>query len=107
MSDVSRAARAAPLGTHRPRGCGRRPREAGCAVPRNPRRNRTPLASMDGAGRIAQTIVSTLEEKVRAELARYEHPLFEFGARPASNGVEILIRFKLSEPQVHVYSYVM
>jgi hypothetical protein len=62
---------------------------------------------MDGAGRIAQETVSTLEEKVRAELARYEHPLFEFGARPASGGVEILIRFKLSEPQIHVYSYVM
>ncbi|HEV8384311.1 MAG TPA: hypothetical protein VGQ11_05520 [Candidatus Acidoferrales bacterium] len=44
---------------------------------------------------------------VRAELARYEHPLFEFDARPASAGVEILIRFKLPEPPVHVYSYVM
>lgn len=46
-------------------------------------------------------------EKVRAELARYEHPLFDFGARPASGGVEILIRFKPAEPQVHAYVYMM
>ncbi len=51
--------------------------------------------------------MSTLEEKVRAELERYEHPLFDFAARPATGGVEILIRFKPSDPQVHIYSYVM
>ena len=38
--------------------------------------------------------MSALLEKVRIELARYEHPLFDFSARPAPGGVEILIRFK-------------
>ena len=51
--------------------------------------------------------MSEMLEIVRAELARYEHPLFEFDARPAPGGVEILIRFRPPEPQVHVYSYMM
>ena len=34
-----------------------------------------------------------LAEKVRAELARYEHPLFVFDARPAAEGVEVIIRY--------------
>ena len=51
--------------------------------------------------------MSALVEKVRVELARYEHPLFEFDARPASDGVEILIRFKPRDVEVHTYAYVM
>ncbi len=47
--------------------------------------------------------VSDLVEKVRQELARYEHPLFAFGARPASEGVEVEIRLKLPEANVHTY----
>jgi hypothetical protein len=35
--------------------------------------------------------MNELTEKVRAELARYEHPLFVFGARPAAEGVEVEI----------------
>ena len=35
--------------------------------------------------------MNDLAEKVRAELMRYEHPLFVFGARPAAEGVEALV----------------
>ncbi len=48
-----------------------------------------------------------LVEKVRAELARYEHPLFVFDARPASDGVEVEIRFRPPEVQVHTYLFQM
>lgn len=51
--------------------------------------------------------MAEMVEIVRAELQRYAHPLFDFAARPAAGGVEILIRFKPPEPQVHTYSYVM
>jgi hypothetical protein len=44
-----------------------------------------------------------LTSKVRRELARYEHPLFEFEARAAGENVEVQIRFKPAEPEVHVY----
>jgi hypothetical protein len=51
--------------------------------------------------------VSELLEKVRAELARYEHPLFSFDARTAAEGVEVLIRFRATEIQVHEYVFLM
>jgi hypothetical protein len=41
--------------------------------------------------------------KVRAELVRYEHPLFAFDARPSGDGVELVIRYKLDDVAVHVY----
>jgi hypothetical protein len=44
-----------------------------------------------------------LTEKVRAELGRYEHPLFSFEARAVSLGVEVEIRFRPAEPAVHTY----
>jgi hypothetical protein len=44
-------------------------------------------------------------EKVRHELARYEHPLFEFDAQPAGDGVEVRIRFRPPSPEVHSYSF--
>ena len=44
-----------------------------------------------------------LAEKVRAELGRYEHPLFSFEARAAALGVEVEIRFRPTEPVVHTY----
>lgn len=47
--------------------------------------------------------VSDLVEKVRQELARYDHPLFAFDARPATEGVEVEIRLKLTEANVHTY----
>lgn len=48
-----------------------------------------------------------LVDKVKDELAGYEHPLFAFDAREHADGVEVLIRFLPPEPEVHVYSYVM
>ncbi len=46
-------------------------------------------------------------EKVREELARYEHPLFVFGARPAAEGVEVEIRFKPPGVEVHTYAFLL
>jgi len=51
--------------------------------------------------------VSGLVEKVRQELARYEHPLFAFDARPAREGVEVEIRFKSSGVPVHTYLFLL
>jgi hypothetical protein len=51
--------------------------------------------------------MSALTEKVKAELARYEHPLFLFDARPAGEAVEVEIRFKPQDPGVHVYTFQM
>ena len=44
-------------------------------------------------------------DKVRRELARYEHPLFDFAARPASEGVEIEIRYNPASTEVHNYIF--
>lgn len=46
-------------------------------------------------------------DKVKKELGRYEHPLFDFDARPASNGVEVEIRFKPAGVEVHTYYFVL
>jgi hypothetical protein len=62
--------------------------------------------------------MKALAEKVQAELARYEHPLFVFGARPAAEGVEVEIRYSPlsgglrvepapAEPQVHAYVFLL
>jgi hypothetical protein len=43
-------------------------------------------------------------EKVRAELARYEHPLVDFGAQTSPSGeVELTIRVRQSPVAVHTY----
>jgi hypothetical protein len=44
-------------------------------------------------------------EKVRHELARYEHPLFDFEARPGADGVEVEIRYKTANADVHKYTF--
>jgi hypothetical protein len=44
-------------------------------------------------------------DKVRRELARYEHPLFDFAARPATEGVEVEIRYKPAAAEVHNYIF--
>jgi hypothetical protein len=44
-------------------------------------------------------------EKVRAELVRYEHPLFAFEAHPRGEGVEIRIRLQPSPPDVDPYTF--
>jgi hypothetical protein len=46
-------------------------------------------------------------EKVKRELGRYEHPLFDFDARPAANGVEVEIRFRPAGVEVHTYFFVL
>lgn len=45
--------------------------------------------------------------RVTAELARYEHPLFDFSARAADGGVEIAIRYRPAEPAVHDYAFLL
>jgi hypothetical protein len=49
--------------------------------------------------------VGDLVEKVRTEIARYEHPLFDFCARSAAEGVEVLIDFKPTGVEVHRYVF--
>ncbi len=51
--------------------------------------------------------MNEMVEKVRAELLRYEHPLFHFAARAVAGGVEVEIRFHPPEPQVHVYTLLL
>ena len=51
--------------------------------------------------------MSELLEKVRQELARYEHPLFAFDARPAAEGVEVEIHFKPVAVEVHTYRFLL
>jgi hypothetical protein len=51
--------------------------------------------------------VTELAEKVRAELTRYEHPLFVFEARPSAEGVEVIIRYSPLEPELHIYTFLM
>ncbi|MBI3668430.1 MAG: hypothetical protein HY237_01410 [Acidobacteria bacterium] len=51
--------------------------------------------------------MSELVEKVRQELARYEHPLFTFDARPAAEGVEVHIHFQSPGVEVHPYRFLL
>jgi hypothetical protein len=48
-----------------------------------------------------------LLEKVKRELGRYEHPLFDFDARAASGGIEVAIRFKPTGIAVHTYQFLL
>jgi hypothetical protein len=51
--------------------------------------------------------VESLTEKVQREIARYEHPLFDFEARSATEGVEVEIKFKLVNEEVHRYVFLL
>jgi hypothetical protein len=53
--------------------------------------------------------VSTDEllQKVKKELVRYEHPLFDFDACAASGGIQVEIRFKPAEVEVHTYYFLL
>lgn len=51
--------------------------------------------------------VEGLTEIVRRELLRYEHPLFEFSARSASEGVEVEIHLRPEEPLIHRYIFLL
>ncbi len=46
-------------------------------------------------------------ERVREQLRLYEHPLLEFDAREAGEGVEVLIRFKDPAVKVHTYAFAL
>ena len=61
---------------------------------------------MESPGR-ASTPLSDLLENVRRELARYEHPLFDFEANAAANGVAVQIRFKPVGVEVHTYEFIL
>jgi hypothetical protein len=61
-----------------------------------PSSSRTPLVSSE-----------EYLEKVKRELGRYEHPLFDFDARPASGGIEVEIRFKPAGVEVHTYYFLL
>jgi hypothetical protein len=50
---------------------------------------------------------AALVDRVRSELARYEHPLFAFDARSNGDGVEVGIRFKLPEPHFDAYVFLL
>ena len=43
--------------------------------------------------------------RVQEELARYEHPLFEFAARESGEGVELVINFKNKSLGLHTYYF--
>ena len=61
---------------------------------------------MQSSGR-APIPLSDLLENVRRELARYEHPLFDFEANAAANGVAVQIRFKPTGFDVHTYEFIL
>lgn len=46
-------------------------------------------------------------EKVRAELARYEHPLFAFDAQSTADGVLVEIRFKPDASALEPYRFLL
>ncbi len=48
-----------------------------------------------------------LLEKVKTELRRYEHPLFGFDARTASEGIEVEICYKPGGAEVHTYYFLL
>jgi hypothetical protein len=50
-------------------------------------------------------VTEPLVERVRRELAAYEHPLFDFSARAAGESVEVEIRFKPAGLDVHNYVF--
>jgi hypothetical protein len=48
-----------------------------------------------------------LLEKVKKELARYEHPLFDFDAHATPAGIQVEIRFKPVGVEVHPYQFLL
>ncbi len=44
-------------------------------------------------------------EKVREQLARYEHPLLEFSARQKGETVEVIIDFRNKDLGLHTYYF--
>src|ERR1700747_577832 len=48
-----------------------------------------------------------LLEKVKRELVRYEHPLFDFDARAATGGIEVEIRFRPAGAEVQTSYFLL
>jgi hypothetical protein len=48
-----------------------------------------------------------LLERVKRELERYEHPLFDFDACAASGGIQVEIRFKPAGVDIHTYQFLL
>jgi hypothetical protein len=46
-------------------------------------------------------------DKVNRELARYEHPLFEWEALAVSRGIQVVVRVKVPECDIEPYSFVL
>jgi hypothetical protein len=56
---------------------------------------------------MANHAVESLTERVQREIVRYEHPLFDFAARPAAEGVEVEIIYKAANAEVHRYVFLL
>jgi arsenate reductase len=54
---------------------------------------------------LRETADVPLVGKVREQLAQYEHPLFQFEARPNGDSVEVQIQFHPPREEVHTYSF--
>jgi arsenate reductase (thioredoxin) len=52
-------------------------------------------------------LATPLAAKVQEELARYEHPLFQFEAVPEGENVEIRTRYRSPAEPVHAYAFQM
>lgn len=48
-----------------------------------------------------------LLRRVKRELVRYEHPLFDFDACAATGGIQVEIRFKPESVEVHTYYFLL
>ena len=51
--------------------------------------------------------MSSATERVRKELERYEHPLFEFSCREKGEAVEVIIDFRNKDLGLHTYYFEM
>ncbi len=54
---------------------------------------------------MAEQDAGPLVEIVRAELVKYEHPLFVFEAHAAGAAVEVRIRMARPEAEIHEYAF--
>jgi hypothetical protein len=66
------------------------------------------LSGTNSSSPRAQPVSSDeLLERVKRELERYEHPLFDFDACAASGGIQVEIRFKPAGVEVHTYQFLL
>jgi hypothetical protein len=66
------------------------------------------LSGTNSSSPHAQPVSSDeLLERVKRELERYEHPLFDFDACAASGGIQVEIRFKPAGVEVHTYQFLL